>query len=76
MQDKDYGWTVEMQIKTAARGLQGLEVPVRYRKRVARSEISTMIRGIVGAVVKILDTIGKEGLSHRGAAGRAQERVG
>jgi len=70
MQDKDYGWTVEMQIKAAARGLQVQEVPVRYRKRLGRSKISGTIRGIVGAGVKILATIGQEGLSHWGVAGR------
>jgi glycosyltransferase involved in cell wall biosynthesis len=68
MQDKDYGWTVEMQIKAAARGLKVQEVPVRYRKRLGRSKISGTIRGIVGAGVKILATIGQEGLSHWGVA--------
>jgi len=76
MQDRDYGWTVEMQIKAAARGLQVQEVPVRYRERLGRSKISGTIRGIAGAGVKILATIGKEGLAHWGVAGRTHKRVG
>jgi glycosyltransferase involved in cell wall biosynthesis len=31
MQDRDYGWTVEMQIKAAREGARILEVPVSYR---------------------------------------------
>jgi glycosyltransferase involved in cell wall biosynthesis len=64
MQDRDYGWTVEMQIKAAARGLRVLEAPVRYRKRLGQSKISGTIRGIVGAGTKILATIGKEGFNY------------
>jgi glycosyltransferase involved in cell wall biosynthesis len=60
MQDRDYGWTVEMQVKASARGLRIVEVPVSYRRRVGQSKISGTIRGIVGAGTKILATIGKE----------------
>ena len=60
MEDRNYGWTVEMQIKAAAQGLRVLEVPVSYRRRVGQSKISGTIRGIVGAGTKILATIGKE----------------
>jgi glycosyltransferase involved in cell wall biosynthesis len=60
LQDRNYGWTVEMQIKAAAGGLRILEVPVSYRRRVGQSKISGTIRGIVGAGTKILVTIGKE----------------
>ena len=60
MKDRNYGWTVEMQIKAAAQGLRVLEVPVSYRRRVGQSKISGTIRGIVGAGTKILATIGKE----------------
>jgi glycosyltransferase involved in cell wall biosynthesis len=73
MQDRDYGWTVEMQIKAAARHLRILEVPVSYRLRVGQSKISGTIRGVVGAGAKILATIGKEALRSRqvGAADTA-----
>ncbi|MBM3783574.1 MAG: glycosyltransferase family 2 protein [Acidobacteria bacterium] len=35
MENRNYGWTVEMQIKALRRGLRVKEVPVRYRKRFA-----------------------------------------
>ncbi len=65
MQDRDYGWTVEMQIKAAARRLRILEVPVSYRPRVGQSKISGTLRGVLGAGTKILATIGKEALRSR-----------
>lgn len=57
MQDKTYGWTVEMQIKAAKGNLRCWEVPVRYRKRIGRSKISGTIRGTVMAGYKILHTL-------------------
>lgn len=65
MQDRDYGWTVEMQIKAAARRLRILEVPVSYRPRVGQSKISGTLRGVLGAGTKILATIGREALRSR-----------
>jgi glycosyltransferase involved in cell wall biosynthesis len=65
MQDRDYGWTVEMQIKAAARHLRILEVPVSYRLRVGQSKISGTLRGVVGAGTKILATIGKEACRYK-----------
>ena len=59
MQDKTYGWTVEMQIKAAKQGLRCLEVPVRYRRRIGHSKISGTVRGTVLAGYKILSTIAK-----------------
>lgn len=57
MRDRDFGWTVEMQVKAARRGLRHEEVPVRYRKRVGRSKISGTVSGSVRAGWKILGTI-------------------
>lgn len=54
MRDRDYGWTVEMQIKAARRGLRYEEVAVQYRPRVGRSKVSGTVRGVVGAGAKIL----------------------
>jgi glycosyltransferase involved in cell wall biosynthesis len=65
MQDRNYGWTVEMQIKAAARHLRIFEVPVSYRLRVGQSKISGTFRGVVGAGTKILATIGKEAIRSR-----------
>lgn len=57
MEDRNYGWTIEMQIKAKLHGLRTMEVPVRYRKRVGQSKISGTIRGSVLAGSKILYTI-------------------
>jgi len=59
MQDKTYGWTVEMQLKAARNGLRCVEVPVRYRKRIGFSKISGTVKGTVMAGYKILYTIFK-----------------
>jgi len=59
MEDKTYGWTVEMQVKAARQGLRTVEVPVRYRKRIGTSKISGTVRGTIGAGYKILWTIFK-----------------
>ncbi len=59
MRDPDFGWTVEMQVKAARRGLRCTEVPVRYRRRVGVSKVSGTIRGTVLAGYKILWTIFK-----------------
>ena len=34
MQDRNFGWTAEMQVKAARLGLRTAEVPVRYRRRI------------------------------------------
>ena len=54
MADKDFGWTVEMQIKAAQKGYRTLDVPVQYRKRVGVSKITGTLSGAVRAGVKIL----------------------
>jgi glycosyltransferase involved in cell wall biosynthesis len=57
MQDKTYGWTVEMQLKAAKLGYMCTEVPVRYRKRIGFSKISGTVKGTVMAGYKIITTI-------------------
>jgi hypothetical protein len=59
MGDRDYGWTVEMQIKAAKRGFAHLEVPVSYRRRIGVSKVSGTIRGTFGASHKILWTLAR-----------------
>lgn len=59
MQDKTYGWTVEMQLKAAKMKMKCLEVPVRYRRRIGFSKISGTLKGTVLAGYKILYTIFK-----------------
>ena len=53
MQDENFGWTVEMQVKALRAGQTILQVPVRYRKRIGRSKISGTLRGTLGAGYKI-----------------------
>lgn len=65
MADPDYGWTVEMQVRAAQRGLVCKEVPVRYRRRIGRSKVSGTIRGVIGAGTKILFVIFREALASR-----------
>ncbi|HEX7069649.1 MAG TPA: glycosyltransferase family 2 protein [Rhodothermales bacterium] len=62
MEDTNYGWTIEMQIKAARMGLRYLEVPVSYRRRIGQSKISGTISGTVRASMKILWTIARYGL--------------
>ncbi|HEY4683757.1 MAG TPA: glycosyltransferase family 2 protein [Candidatus Acidoferrales bacterium] len=57
MADRDYGWTVEMQVKAARQPLRVVEVPVHYRPRVGRSKISRTIKGSILAGMKILWTV-------------------
>jgi glycosyltransferase involved in cell wall biosynthesis len=57
MRDRDFGWTVEMQVKAARAGLRVREVPVDYRPRIGRSKVSGTVSGTIGAGAKILGTI-------------------
>lgn len=59
MADKTYGWTVEMQVKAAKKGLSCTEVPVSYRKRIGVSKVSGTLKGSVLAGYKIITTIFK-----------------
>lgn len=69
MEDTNFGWTVEMQIKAAVYGLRVLEVPVPYRRRIGTSKISGTVGGTVKAGGKILYTIARYGWKLRGDAG-------
>jgi glycosyltransferase involved in cell wall biosynthesis len=58
MRDRDFGWTVEMQVRAALAGIRHVEVPVHYRKRGGgRSKISGTVKGTILAGWKILSTI-------------------
>lgn len=59
MQDKNFGWTVEMQIKSVQKGLRIREVPVRYRARIGISKITGTVSGTLKAGTKIIYTIFK-----------------
>jgi len=62
MQDRAFGWTVEMQIRAVEAGLATHEVPVDYRPRIGTSKISGTIRGTVMAGTTILRIIAMSAL--------------
>jgi hypothetical protein len=57
MQDRTFGWNVEMHAKAVIAGLPIKEVPVRYRRRVGKSKISGTVGGTIRAGTKIIGTI-------------------
>lgn len=59
MEDKTYGWTVEMQLKALKRKLKYLEIPVPYRNRIGVSKVSGTLKGAIFAGIKILGWIFK-----------------
>lgn len=59
MRDRNYGWTVEMQVKAARQKLKCVEVPVRYRRRIGISKVSGTVKGTMMAGYKILYTLFK-----------------
>jgi glycosyltransferase involved in cell wall biosynthesis len=62
MVDRNFGWTVELQVKACRLGLRHVEIPVRYRKRIGHSKITGTLKGSVKAGVKILYSIARYGL--------------
>jgi glycosyltransferase involved in cell wall biosynthesis len=59
MIDRNYGWTVEMQIKAAKKKLRCKEIAVTYRKRIGVSKVSGTVKGTIMAGYKIILTIFK-----------------
>jgi len=59
MEDKTYGWTVEMQLKALRQNLRYVEVPVHYKNRIGMSKVSGTIKGAIFAGMKILGWIFK-----------------
>ncbi len=60
MQDKNFGWTVELQIKAAKMNMACTEVAVSYRSRIGTSKISGTMLGSIKAGCKILYLIFRE----------------
>jgi glycosyltransferase involved in cell wall biosynthesis len=59
MEDKTYGWTVEMQLKVLKQKMSYVEIPVKYRNRIGVSKVSGTLKGTIFAGVKILSWIFK-----------------
>jgi len=59
MRDRNFGWTVEMQVKAALHGLRVVEVPVDYRPRIGQSKVSGTLSGTVRAGASILGTLAR-----------------
>ncbi len=59
MEDKTYGWTVEMQLKVLKQKMTYKEIPVKYRNRIGFSKVSGTVKGSIMAGIKILGWIFK-----------------
>ena len=59
MEDKTYGWTVEMQLKILKKKYKYAEIPVHYRNRIGVSKVSGTLKGSIFAGIKILSWIFK-----------------
>jgi glycosyltransferase involved in cell wall biosynthesis len=59
MEDKTFGWTIEMQLKAFALGQQVREVPVSLRCRIGQSKVSGTVSGVIGAGTGILSMIAR-----------------
>ncbi len=57
MRDRNYGWTIEMQIRALQHKLRVEEVPVSYSRRIGVSKVSGNLEASVRAGVKILWTL-------------------
>ena len=62
MEDKTYGWTVEMQLKALKKNYSYTEIPVHYRNRIGTSKVSGTVKGAIFAGAKILGWIFKYSL--------------
>ncbi len=59
MIDRNFGWTVEMQVKALKKKISSVEVPVSYRRRKGISKVSGTLKGSILAGYKIIYTIFK-----------------
>lgn len=73
MQDRNFGWTIEMQVRAAKLGLRTVEVPTGYRRRIGVSKISGTIQGVLKAGAKILYVIGREAFGDFDALRKMQQ---
>ncbi len=73
MADREFGWTVEMQVRAVKHGLRIQEIRVPYlRRKAGKSKISRTLSGTVKAGSTILWTIARELLFDLCCAGKPQ----
>ncbi len=66
LNDRAFGWTIQMQVRAARKGLSITEVPVDYRnRRGGDSKVSGTLRGVIGAGTTILYIIFAEAIDAR-----------
>ena len=74
MQDRGFGWTVEMQVRAIEENLKICEIPVNYRPRQGgKSKISGTIAGSFQAGTIILGTLGKLYFSSKVGEGKREK---
>ena len=66
LEEKTYGWAVEMILKGALAGYRVVEVPVSYYPRIGKSKISGTLKGTLGAGWFILSLIVRYYFRRRG----------
>jgi glycosyltransferase involved in cell wall biosynthesis len=70
MEDRNFGWTIEMQVRAAKLGIATVELPAGYRRRIGTSKISGTLSGVIGAGTKILFIIAREAFGDFGRGNR------
>jgi glycosyltransferase involved in cell wall biosynthesis len=71
MQERNYGWTVEMQVRAIEERLRIVEVPVTYRVRAAgENKVSGNLRASIVAGIRIISTVFRLWLRRRSASRR------
>lgn len=74
LEEKTYGWAVEMILKGASRGFRVVEVPVSYHTRIGKSKISGTVRGTFGAAWFIFTLIARSYFRPRQRMGRSASK--
>ena len=67
LEEKTYGWAVEMILKGALAGFRVVEVPVSYYPRIGKSKISGTLKGTLGATWFIVSLVVRYYFRHRRA---------
>jgi glycosyltransferase involved in cell wall biosynthesis len=71
MRERNYGWTIEMQVRAIEEGQRVLEVPISYRVRAAgENKVSGNLRASLAAGLKIISTVFRLWLRRRSASRR------